>query len=48
MIDNAVVPVASNYGLSKEYRYLKSSIAEYLTGLFSFFKLIYVHMLTYS
>ncbi|XP_073104055.1 2-phytyl-1,4-beta-naphthoquinone methyltransferase, chloroplastic isoform X3 [Elaeis guineensis] len=32
MIDNVVVPVASNYRLSKEYRYLKASIAEYLTG----------------
>ncbi|KAG1342859.1 2-phytyl-1,4-beta-naphthoquinone methyltransferase, chloroplastic [Cocos nucifera] len=32
MIDNVVVPIASNYGLSKEYRYLKASIAEYLTG----------------
>ncbi|XP_038976802.1 2-phytyl-1,4-beta-naphthoquinone methyltransferase, chloroplastic-like isoform X1 [Phoenix dactylifera] len=32
MIDNVVVPVASNYGFSREYRYLKASIAEYLTG----------------
>ncbi|KAJ0962508.1 hypothetical protein J5N97_027630 [Dioscorea zingiberensis] len=32
MIDNAVVPVASTYGLSNEYRYLKDSINEFLTG----------------
>ncbi|KAK7367836.1 hypothetical protein VNO80_09854 [Phaseolus coccineus] len=32
MIDNVVVPVASAYGLSEEYRYLKSSIREFLTG----------------
>ncbi|RDX57753.1 2-phytyl-1,4-beta-naphthoquinone methyltransferase, chloroplastic, partial [Mucuna pruriens] len=32
MIDNIVVPVASGYGLSEEYRYLKSSIREFLTG----------------
>ncbi|KAF3332832.1 2-phytyl-1,4-beta-naphthoquinone methyltransferase [Carex littledalei] len=31
-IDNIVVPFASTYGLSEEYRYLKSSIAEFLTG----------------
>ncbi|XP_044490490.1 2-phytyl-1,4-beta-naphthoquinone methyltransferase, chloroplastic [Mangifera indica] len=32
MIDNVVVPVASGYGLAKEYEYLKSSIKEFLTG----------------
>ncbi|OVA20752.1 UbiE/COQ5 methyltransferase [Macleaya cordata] len=32
MIDNVVVPVASSYGLAKEYEYLKSSIREFLTG----------------
>ncbi|XP_052725212.1 2-phytyl-1,4-beta-naphthoquinone methyltransferase, chloroplastic isoform X2 [Vigna angularis] len=32
MIDNVVVPVASGYGLSEEYIYLKSSIREFLTG----------------
>ncbi|KAH1260123.1 2-phytyl-1,4-beta-naphthoquinone methyltransferase, chloroplastic [Glycine max] len=32
MIDNIVVPVATGYGLSEEYRYLKSSIREFLTG----------------
>nr|DAD34529.1 TPA_asm: hypothetical protein HUJ06_005169 [Nelumbo nucifera] len=32
MIDNVVVPVASNYNLAKEYTYLKSSIREFLTG----------------
>uniref|UniRef100_A0A2P2IPP6 2-phytyl-1 4-beta-naphthoquinone methyltransferaseic EC 2.1.1.n12 Demethylphylloquinone methyltransferase Menaquinone biosynthesis methyltransferase ubiE-like protein n=1 Tax=Rhizophora mucronata TaxID=61149 RepID=A0A2P2IPP6_RHIMU len=32
MIDNVVVPVASAYGLAKEYQYLKSSIREFLTG----------------
>ncbi|KAH7510691.1 hypothetical protein FEM48_ZijujUnG0092300 [Ziziphus jujuba var. spinosa] len=32
-IDNVVVPVATNYGLADEYRYLKSSINEFLTGL---------------
>ncbi|KAL2317333.1 hypothetical protein Fmac_031209 [Flemingia macrophylla] len=32
MIDNIVVPVASCYGLSEEYTYLKSSIREFLTG----------------
>lgn len=35
MIDNIVVPVASVYGLSDDYKYLKSSIREFLTGLFS-------------
>ncbi|KAG8366088.1 hypothetical protein BUALT_Bualt17G0039500 [Buddleja alternifolia] len=32
MIDYIVVPVASWYGLTSEYRYLKNSIKEYLTG----------------
>ncbi|CAA6671442.1 unnamed protein product [Spirodela intermedia] len=32
MIDNVVVPVASSYGLSEEYAYLKASIQEFLTG----------------
>ncbi|KAJ7943675.1 2-phytyl-1,4-beta-naphthoquinone methyltransferase, chloroplastic [Quillaja saponaria] len=32
MIDNVVVPVATGYGLAEEYRYLKSSIKEFLTG----------------
>nr|POE52467.1 2-phytyl-1,4-beta-naphthoquinone methyltransferase, chloroplastic [Quercus suber] len=32
MIDNLVVPVATGYGLAKEYEYLKSSIKEFLTG----------------
>ncbi|KAL5537857.1 hypothetical protein UlMin_046086 [Ulmus minor] len=32
MIDNAVVPVATVYGLEEEYKYLKSSIREFLTG----------------
>ncbi|KAI4384683.1 hypothetical protein MLD38_002802 [Melastoma candidum] len=32
MIDNVVVPVASSYGLGKEYEYLKSSIDRFLTG----------------
>lgn len=32
MIDNVVVPVATGYGLEEEYRYLKSSIKEFLTG----------------
>ncbi|KAG6488014.1 hypothetical protein ZIOFF_056772 [Zingiber officinale] len=32
MLDKVVVPVASNYGLSQEYEYLKGSIAEFLTG----------------
>ncbi|KAJ0725764.1 putative ubiE/COQ5 methyltransferase, S-adenosyl-L-methionine-dependent methyltransferase [Helianthus annuus] len=32
MIDNIVVPVAAGYGLAEEYRYLKSSIQEFLTG----------------
>ncbi|KAM0838363.1 hypothetical protein ACQ4PT_061019 [Festuca glaucescens] len=31
-IDNVVVPLASSYGLTEEYKYLKSSISEYLTG----------------
>jgi hypothetical protein len=34
MIDNVVVPLASGYGLADEYKYLKSSIAQYLTGLY--------------
>uniref|UniRef100_A0A0D9ZMY6 Methyltransferase type 11 domain-containing protein n=1 Tax=Oryza glumipatula TaxID=40148 RepID=A0A0D9ZMY6_9ORYZ len=32
MIDNVVVPLASGYGLTEEYKYLKSSILHYLTG----------------
>lgn len=32
MIDDVVVPVATGYGLAKEYQYLKSSIKEFLTG----------------
>ncbi|PON44864.1 Methyltransferase [Parasponia andersonii] len=32
MIDSVVVPVATSYGLEEEYRYLKSSIREFLTG----------------
>ncbi|KNA21291.1 hypothetical protein SOVF_044500 [Spinacia oleracea] len=32
MIDNVVVPIATSYGLAEEYRYLKSSIQEFLTG----------------
>lgn len=32
MIDNVVVPVATSYGLAEEYRYLKSSIQEFMTG----------------
>ncbi|KAL3501162.1 hypothetical protein ACH5RR_035611 [Cinchona calisaya] len=32
MIDYIVVPVADSYGLANEYRYLKSSIKEFLTG----------------
>jgi ubiquinone/menaquinone biosynthesis C-methylase UbiE len=35
MIDNVVVPMATGYGLAKEYEYLKSSIREFLTGYFS-------------
>uniref|UniRef100_A0A1J3CHU4 2-phytyl-1,4-beta-naphthoquinone methyltransferase, chloroplastic n=1 Tax=Noccaea caerulescens TaxID=107243 RepID=A0A1J3CHU4_NOCCA len=32
MIDNVVVPVATGYGLAKEFEYLKYSINAYLTG----------------
>ncbi|THU58574.1 hypothetical protein C4D60_Mb03t15810 [Musa balbisiana] len=32
IIDNVVVPTASEYGLSQEYKYLKTSIDEFLTG----------------
>ncbi|KAJ4850210.1 hypothetical protein Tsubulata_019244 [Turnera subulata] len=32
MIDSVVVPVATAYGLAKEYEYLKSSIRGFLTG----------------
>ncbi|KAF3783292.1 2-phytyl-1-4-beta-naphthoquinone methyltransferase [Nymphaea thermarum] len=32
IIDNVVVPAGNAYGLSKEYAYLRSSIAEFLTG----------------
>lgn len=32
IIDNVVVPAAAQYGLAEEYKYLKSSIQEYLTG----------------
>ncbi|XP_058193114.1 2-phytyl-1,4-beta-naphthoquinone methyltransferase, chloroplastic isoform X4 [Rhododendron vialii] len=32
MIDNVVVPVANGYGLAEEYKYLKSSIQDFLTG----------------
>lgn len=35
MIDNVVVPVASGYGLADEYKYLKTSIKDFLTGPFS-------------
>ncbi|CAN6268491.1 unnamed protein product [Urochloa humidicola] len=31
-IDNVVVPLASGYGLAEEYKYLKRSISQYLTG----------------
>ncbi|XP_022725807.1 2-phytyl-1,4-beta-naphthoquinone methyltransferase, chloroplastic-like isoform X1 [Durio zibethinus] len=31
MIDNVVVPTATVYGLAKEYKYLKTSINEFLT-----------------
>lgn len=51
MIDNVVVPVASTYGVSKEYEYLKVSIAEFLTGYLFFLMLkfllhFYAFMLT--
>ncbi|KAK9934632.1 hypothetical protein M0R45_021769 [Rubus argutus] len=32
MIDNVVVPVASGFGLEEDYKYLKRSIKEFLTG----------------
>ncbi|XP_047332417.1 2-phytyl-1,4-beta-naphthoquinone methyltransferase, chloroplastic [Impatiens glandulifera] len=32
MIDSVVVPLASTYGLEMEYKYLKGSINEFLTG----------------
>ncbi|KAM0961938.1 hypothetical protein ACFX2I_021128 [Malus domestica] len=32
MIDNVVVPVASGFGLEEDYKYLKISITEFLTG----------------
>ncbi|GFP88013.1 2-phytyl-1 4-beta-naphthoquinone methyltransferase chloroplastic [Phtheirospermum japonicum] len=32
MIDYVIVPVASWYGFTSEYKYLKNSIKEYLTG----------------
>lgn len=32
MIDNVVTPVATSYGLAKEYEYLKKSIRDFLTG----------------
>ncbi|RZC59285.1 hypothetical protein C5167_006588 [Papaver somniferum] len=32
MIENVVVPAANSYGLAKEYKYLKSSIRDFLTG----------------
>ncbi|XP_039143417.1 2-phytyl-1,4-beta-naphthoquinone methyltransferase, chloroplastic [Dioscorea cayenensis subsp. rotundata] len=32
MMDNVVVPVASTYGLADEYRYLRDSINDFLTG----------------
>lgn len=38
-IDNVVVPLASGYGLTEEYKYLKSSISQYLTGLCAYFLL---------
>lgn len=34
MIDNVVVPVASGFGLAEDYKYLKISIREFLTGAF--------------
>lgn len=35
ILDYVVVPMASSYGLTMEYAYLKNSIKEFLTGLFS-------------
>ncbi|KAG9449843.1 hypothetical protein H6P81_009808 [Aristolochia fimbriata] len=32
MLDNVVVPVATSYGLTEQYKYLKSSIRDFLTG----------------
>lgn len=32
MIENVVVPAANSYDLAKEYKYLKSSIRDFLTG----------------
>ncbi|XVE85111.1 hypothetical protein DITRI_Ditri17bG0065900 [Diplodiscus trichospermus] len=32
MIDDVLVPTATDYGLAKEYKYLKSSIDEFLAG----------------
>lgn len=43
MIDNVVVPVATSYGLAKEYEYLKYSIDGYLTGSFSVDSFITLH-----
>lgn len=46
MIDSVVVPMASVYGLAKEYKYLKPSIREFLTGLFSFCKFLGCHAIS--
>lgn len=32
MLDNVVVPVATQFGLEDEYTYLKTSIARFPTG----------------
>jgi demethylmenaquinone methyltransferase/2-methoxy-6-polyprenyl-1,4-benzoquinol methylase len=34
MLDNLVVPVASQFGMEDEYAYLKTSIARFPTGEF--------------
>lgn len=46
MIDNVVVPVATVYGLADEYKYLKSSIQEFLTGKCKFHQMCFLFSLT--
>lgn len=44
MIDNVVVPAATVYGLADEYKYLKSSIQEFLTGKCNVYHVLLVQL----
>lgn len=44
MMDNVVVPVASTYGLADEYRYLRDSINDFLTGMICRPRELYIYI----